>query len=254
MPAHETLRVLEHEIREKARIYRTYGPTCQCDYPWHAEEYEAWANRLREAAEAVRAEPPDQRDWERIAKEASAKHRNWAAKATILRDALVAFTDEDSFSAPIVEAATKALKVYDDAWEGRADPPPAEPTLSRAEWLTAHVDKGHSIVKHADYDACSCGATFARGSLIGRADPPPVSPSGFDWREIAHDGYPQDGQQVLVWRAWPGDIRETRFLNLRMPGPSWEGLYGWEPTHWHPMPQAPVARDRSAARSKQEPT
>lgn len=60
------------------------------------------------------------------------------------------------------------------------------------------------------------------------------------WTWVAvSDRYPEDGQYVLVWRKWPGRIAATRFLDLRMPGPSWEGLYGWEPTHWMAMPEPP---------------
>lgn len=72
------------------------------------------------------ADPPAQEDWKRLAEESSAKHRSIAEKAMILRDALVDFTDDDSFAAPIVEAAQRALDAYDAAHEGRAVPP-AEP-------------------------------------------------------------------------------------------------------------------------------
>lgn len=71
------------------------------------------------------------------------------------------------------------------------------------------------------------------------------------WREIVVDGFPLDGALVSVWRAWPGQIRDTKFLDLRMPGPSWEGLYGWEPTHWRPN-LSPV--EMRALLTQKEPT
>jgi hypothetical protein len=93
---------------------------------------------------------------------------------------------------------------------------------------------------------CPCGEQLSTDLVLNLAEREHQrkggargSRDGPTWREIARDGYPEDGQRVLVWRRWPGDIRDTKFLNLRMPGPSWEGLYGWEPTHWMALPAAP---------------
>ena len=57
------------------------------------------------------------------------------------------------------------------------------------------------------------------------------------------DRLPEDGQRVFIWLPsyLGGYWRESRFLDLRMPGPSFEGYYGPWPTWWMPQPADPEA-------------
>lgn len=52
---------------------------------------------------------------------------------------------------------------------------------------------------------------------------------------------PEDGQRVLIWLPpyCGGYWRESKYLDLRMPGPSFEGYYGPWPKWWAPMPPDP---------------
>jgi hypothetical protein len=62
------------------------------------------------------------------------------------------------------------------------------------------------------------------------------------WQPIRTDErLPEDGQRVLIWMPnyLGGYWRETKYLDLRMPGPSFEGYYGPWPTWWTPMLPAP---------------
>ena len=58
-----------------------------------------------------------------------------------------------------------------------------------------------------------------------------------DWQPI-DVVQPTDGQRCLVWRAWPGRMEVCEFQRRQI-GWSWQGLYGWEPTHWMPLPDPP---------------
>lgn len=59
-----------------------------------------------------------------------------------------------------------------------------------------------------------------------------------DWQPIEHV-QPEDDQSCLVWRQWPGRIAVHTFQRRQRPAWTWEGLYGWEPTHWMPLPSPP---------------
>ena len=63
------------------------------------------------------------------------------------------------------------------------------------------------------------------------------------WLSIA-DVEPPDNEYCLVWRKWPGKIRVYKCELRQLPRVTWEGLYGWEPTHWMPLPPPPDERSR----------
>lgn len=42
---------------------------------------------------------------------------------------------------------------------------PLRTQTDRAQWLTDHVDRGHSVTRQPAYDECSCGATFWRKTI-----------------------------------------------------------------------------------------
>jgi hypothetical protein len=56
--------------------------------------------------------------------------------------------------------------------------------------------------------------------------------------QLIDERQPEDGQHCLVWRQWPGRIGLYMF-ERRQIGWTWQGLYGWEPTHWMPLPEPP---------------
>jgi hypothetical protein len=79
---------------------------------------EADITSLRAQVQALQQERDEARS---AAAESSRKHRSIAQKAGMLRDALIDFTDDESFATPVVEAATKALAEYDLVVYGDGD-------------------------------------------------------------------------------------------------------------------------------------
>jgi hypothetical protein len=102
---------------------------------------------------------------------------------------------------------------------------------------TEGAAKGH-LTGAATFDECH--HPDCRAAHVGPPAPraPQLAP---DWRQIACV-QPEDGQYCLVWRAWPGRMAVHMF-ERRQIGWTWQGLYGWEPTHWVPLPAPPEKAD-----------
>ena len=58
------------------------------------------------------------------------------------------------------------------------------------------------------------------------------------WRRISKDCLPEDGKYYLVWAKFPGRM-DVYMFERRQVGWSWQGLYGYEPTHFMPLPPPP---------------
>lgn len=61
-----------------------------------------------------------------------------------------------------------------------------------------------------------------------------------DWRDISTA--PKDGTRIMVWNSFAG-VYSSAYLNGEWPLYGWgnEGVWYPRPTHWMPLPDAPVS-------------
>jgi hypothetical protein len=62
------------------------------------------------------------------------------------------------------------------------------------------------------------------------------SAEGPTWQPI-ETIQPHDGEYCLTWRK--GRRIDRHMFERRQIGWTWQGLYGYEPTHWMPLPTPP---------------
>lgn len=86
-----------------------------------------------------------------------------------------------------------------------------------------------------------------------RASLTALSAEKAQWNAIA-DVEPPDDTYCLVWRKWPGRIDVCKCVLRQLPRVTWEGLYGWEPTHWMPLPASPNETDAERASTSDVPS
>ena len=114
---------------------------------------------------------------------------------------------------------------------------PADPIAAEARRLVETL-----YVSTSDLSAASCEiainvmadmvAAFGhRMKAAGRAE-------ASAWRRISKDCLPEDGKYYLVWAKFPGRM-DVYMFERRQVGWSWQGLYGYEPTHFMPLPPPP---------------
>jgi hypothetical protein len=153
------------------RLQEYTGRFVWCCYaiPWAISEYDSLPAlpasddlaSLRAQVQALQQERDEARS---AAAESSRKHRSIAQKAGMLRDALIDFTDDESFATPIVEAATKALAEYDLVVYGDGDfarhaTGEYQKQQKCAEAAAAEIAQLRAALKHAGDAICSdyCG-------------------------------------------------------------------------------------------------
>ena len=123
---------------------------------------------------------------------------------------------------------------------------PADPIAAEAREIAARV-----LIEHFDAElnrspadpigartrlTDRMAAAFAqRQQSAGRAEESA-------WRRISKDCLPEDGKYYHVWAKFPGRM-DVYMFERRQVGWSWQGLYGYEPTHFMLLPPPPEGGD-----------